>query len=183
MDSTRIVTDPDGNTDIWRATDLEFMDFWERATPLGDLFRLWQAAHGGDGGLPQQPDFDPPAFRTGAPYRPWPAHRLPEVFLADTDPAAPTVFRITAPAAGFRNRSLGGLFRPILRDALFSDLMLCQGLRAPVYQQIYQRVSGDERCYVRLLLPTAADDGNVGRIFGISRPLYAEQELMHWSES
>jgi hypothetical protein len=181
MDSTRIVTDPDGNTDIWRATDLEFLDFWERKTQIGNLFKCWQDARSDDGTPPQAEDVDLAVFRQG-PRRGHPQiNRIPDLFYADADPNAPTDFRITAPSAGLADAPLGSLFRPILRDALFSDLMLCQGLRTPLYQQIYQNVSGDERCYVRLLLPTVDVQGTIRRIYGISRPLYAEQELMHWS--
>jgi hypothetical protein len=181
MDSTRIVTDPDGNTDIWRATDLEFLDFWERTTQLGDLYKRWQDARSEDGALPQAVDGVRAIFEADQRHGRPPTSRLPDLFQATADPNAPTDFRITAPSAGLADAPLNDLFRPILRDALFSDLMLCQGLRTPLYQQIYQNVSGDERCYVRLLLPTADTNGNVGRIFGISRPLYAEQELAHWS--
>lgn len=184
MDSTRIVTSPNGVTDIWRATDLEFLDFWERKTSLGDLYQRWQEARPHDDAMPRAADFGlhdapPPP----APCRPCSSHGLPELFYADADPSAPADFRITAPAAGLTAQRLRALFPPILRDALFADLMLCQGLRKPLYQQIYQKVSGDERCYVRLLLPTVDGEGHIGRIFGASRPLFAEQELVHWSAS
>jgi len=184
MDSTRIVTNPDGMTDIWRATDLEFIDFWERTTTLGDLYHRWQAARRRDGAMPQTADFDPSDIPCTQLQRPFPAPgHLPDLFHADADPAAPADFRVTAPAAGLYSMQLCTLFYPILRNALFSDLMLCQGLRKPLYQQIYQKVSGDERCYVRLLLPTVDGQGHIRRIFGASRPLYAEQELVHWSAS
>jgi len=181
MDSTRIVNSPDGGTDIWRATDLEFLDFWERKTRLGDLFRRWQRARGPDGTVPHTPGFDLSDLRSGCKDRDWPPHCLPKFFRADVDPGAPADFRITAPGAGFEEAPLCTLFRPILRDALFADLLLCHGLREALYQQIYQKISGDEQCYVRLLLPTVDEMGNVHRIYGISRPLYAEQELVHWS--
>jgi hypothetical protein len=184
MDSTRIVTNQDGMTDIWRATDLEFIDFWERVTGLGDLYQRWQAARTRNGTMPRAADFDvsdiPPVRPQGHGGAP---DHLPDIFRADADPATPADFRITAPAAGLRSARLCTLFRPILRNALFSDLMLCQGLRKPLYQQIYQKVSGDERCYVRLLLPTVDGQGQIRRIHGASRPLYAEQELVHWSAS
>jgi len=184
MDSTRIVTNQDGMSDIWRATDLEFIDFWERVTGLGDLYQRWQDARTRGGAMPRSADFDVSGIRLarsqvhgGAP------DHLPDIFHADADPSAPADFRITASAAGLRGARLCTLFYPILRNALFSDLMLCQGLRKPLYQQIYQKVSGDERCYVRLLLPTVDGQGHIRRILGASRPLYAEQELMHWSAS
>jgi hypothetical protein len=182
MDSTRIVTNPDGMTDIWRATDLEFIDFWERATALGDLYHRWHAARRRNGAMPQAADFDLSDIPCAQPRHRAP-ECLPELFHADADPAAPADFRVTAPATGLHSVRLCSLFHPILRNALFSDLMLCQGLRKPLYQQIYQKVSGDERCYVRLLLPTVDGQGHIRRIFGASRPLYAEQELMHWSAS
>jgi len=184
MDSTRIVTNPNGMTDIWRATDLEFIDFWERTTVLGDLYQRWHAVRRQNGAMPQAADFDPAdTLYTHAQGSAPAADHLPDRFHADTDPAAPADFRITALANGLRSVQLCTLFHPILRNALFSDLMLCQGLRKPLYQQIYQKVSGDERCYVRLLLPTVDGHGHIRRIFGASRPLYAEQELVHWSAS
>ena len=183
MDSTRIVTDPDGNTDIWRATDLEFLDFWERTTQLGELFRQWRVTQSDGDAVPRTEDFDRQVSRTEWRNGQCAAHYLPDLFHADAEPSAPADFLITAPSTGVKRKHLSGLFRPILRDALFSDLMLCLGTRAPLYQQIYQKVSGDTRCYVRLLLPTADDQGNIRRIYGISRPLYAEQELVHWSAS
>lgn len=182
MDSTRIVTNPDGMTDIWRATDLEFIDFWERTTTLGDLYQRWQAGRLRDGAMPRTADFETTGIPGTPLHGPAPDH-LPDLFHADADPATPADFRITAPAAGLRDVRLCTLFNPILRNALFSDLMVCQGLRKPLYQQIYQKVSGDERCYVRLLLPTIDGEGKIRRIFGASRPLYAEQELVHWSAS
>ena len=184
MDSTRIVTNPDGMTDIWRATDLEFIDFWERTTTLGDLYHRWHAARRRTGTMPEAIDFEQFDSAWAPPQSPAPAPgHLPDLFHADADPATPADFRVTAPAAGLHDVRLCSLFHPILRNALFSDLMLCQGLRKPLYQQIYQKVSGDERCYVRLLLPTVDGQGHIRRIFGVSRPLYAEQELMHWSAS
>jgi len=184
MDSIRIVTNQNGMTDIWRATDLEFIDFWERATGLGHLYQRWQAARPRDGAMPRTAEFDVsdiPVLQPQDQNRA--ADHLPELFHADADPAAPADFRITAQTARLRRIRLCTLFNPILRNALFSDLMLCQGLRKPLYQQIYQKISGDERCYVRLLLPTVDGQGHIRRIFGASRPLYAEQELMHWSAS
>ena len=90
-------------------------------------------------------------------------------------------FRLTVPGTPVRGQPLDSLFSPILRDALISDLMLCQGSRQPMYQQIYQNVSAFKQCYVRLLLPTVDAQDTVQRIYGVCRPLYAEQELMHWS--
>jgi hypothetical protein len=182
VDTTRIVTNAYGTTDIWRATDLEFLDFWERATKLGDLYRMWQAIRNRRSALPTSEEFSLPIFDMNAPASAeCVPHCLPDLFYADTPRDAPMEVRLTAPGTKVQGRPLDDLFRPILRDALISDLMLCQGSREPMYQQIYQNVSAFERCYVRLLLPTADRRGTVQRIYGVCRPLYAEQELMHWS--
>lgn len=182
MDNTRIVTNALGTTDIWRATDLEFLDFWERTTALGGLYRKWQAIHTTRSALPATDEFDLPIFDVNAPasaeYAPY---CLPDLFYADTPPEAPMEFRLTVPGTPVRGQPLDSLFSPILRDALISDLMLCQGSRQPMYQQIYQNVSAFKQCYVRLLLPTVDAQDTVQRIYGVCRPLYAEQELMHWS--
>jgi hypothetical protein len=191
VDTTRIVTNAYGTTDIWRATDLEFLDFWERATALGRLHQAWQAIRARDAALPATGEFTPPTFDpqvfaavlpAGAPATAGcDPHCLPQLFYADTPPEAPMAVRITVPGTSVQQAPLDGLFSPILQDALISDLLLCRGTREPMYQQIYQKVSAIERCYVRLLLPTADADNRVQRIFGVCRPLYAEQELMHWS--
>lgn len=182
MDTTRIVTNTLGTADIWRATDLEFLDFWERATALGDLYRTWQSIRERRSALPATGDFNLPLFDMAAPgSAECLPHCLPDLFYADLPPDAPMEVRLTVPGTPVREQPLESLFSPILRDALVSDLMLCQGSCEPMYQQIYQNVSAFKQCYVRLLLPTVDARDTVQRIYGVCRPLYAEQELMHWS--
>jgi hypothetical protein len=182
VDTTRIVTNALGTTDIWRATDLEFLGFWERATALGDLYRTWQAMRERRSALPATRDFDLPIFDVNAPSAAESTpYCLPDLFYADMPPEAPMEVRLTVPGTAVRGEPLENLFSPVLRDALISDLMLCQGSREPMYQQIYQNVSAFKRCYVRLLLPTVNERDVVQRVYGVCRPLYAEQELMHWS--
>ena len=182
VDTTRIVSNKDGTTDIWRATDLEFLDFWERSTGLGALYENWRALRRHSPMPPSAEDFNPPMYRAaGCATRGWVAHRVPELFFVDIDPDTPMDFRLSVPGTPMRNRPLRNVFSPILCDALCSDLMLCQGLRQPMYQQIYQKVAGTEACYVRLMLPTLDQLSFVTRIYGICRSLYAEQELTHWN--
>ena len=179
METTRIVNNDSGTADVWRATDLEFLDFWERSTKLGDLFAAWSDLSNAVRSLPVDTTFRT-IFGRNFPTAPIAEDCLPLMFIAEPSPGAALDFLISVPGDGARGRPLHGLFQPILRDTLFTDLMLCHGTREPMYQQIFQRVLGRESSYVRLLLPTAADDGDVAAVYGICRPLYAEQDLTHW---
>ena len=181
METTRIVNNSSGTADVWRATDLEFLDFWERSTKLGGLFLAWSELSNAVRSLPRDAEYR----RVFA--REYPAEtvagdsdRLPEMFIAEPTPGAALEFVISHPNDATGGYPLSILFEPILCDTLFTDLMLCQGTREPMYQQIHQRVQDMERSYVRLLLPTAGGDGDVAAIYGICRPLYAEQELKQW---
>lgn len=181
METTRIVNNSSGTADVWRATDLEFLDFWERSTKLGGLFMAWSELSHAVKSLPRDAEYRRVFVRDcSTETTDDDSDRLPEMFIAEPSPGPALEFAILQPDDATAGRPLSTLFEPILRDTLFTDLMLCQGTREPMYQQIHQRVRDTERSYVRLLLPTAGDDGSVAAIYAICRPLYAEQELKQW---
>ena len=182
MDSTKIVRNPDGSTDIWRASDLglALLPILEHGTRLGHAYRVWRRCVGDTRDmLPRADDFHLRLVEEEAPWIDDPLENmLPNPFIADTAPECPGDFRISVPKANVFQRALRDIAVPLFQRALFSDLVFCKGVQEPLYQQIRQTVLGQDDVYIRILLPTVDEENTVCRIHAVSRPLVTSHALI-----
>lgn len=181
VNSTKVIRNSDGGTDIWRASDLglALLPILEHGTRLGHAYGVWRRCIGDAGdALPRADSFH---LQLAEEEAPWTVESiesiLPNPFVADTAPECPGDFRISVPKANVFQRALRDIAEPLFQRALFSDLVFCKGVQEPLYQQIRQTVLGQDDIYIRILLPTVDEENNVCRIHAVSRPLVAARTL------
>lgn len=175
METSLFVSKEDGTTDAWCWRDLPpaHIGLRERDTPLGRAYALWCNAQETLNNEPfeslhplHNPSDRPPAASN---FR----FSNPDSFYVDVREPNPLDFALIMPDFPSANTKLSHLEPEIIQRVFALEFVFMREEAAPSYQQVYQLIDGVAHVYVRMLLPVAAPDGSVERIYCYQRPLMA----------
>lgn len=144
------------------------VDELEHGTSLGILYRLWRSVRGG--GVPNKDAFSPGTVVTDAN-----SEGLLRISTEASNPMEYTFVASRPEESVAKIRSIGSLATSIPQRELIIDLLYCQHLRAPIFQDINHAISMAEYHYRRLLLPVQNGSGIVSGIFLCYRMLESEE--------
>ena len=140
----------------------------EQSTSLGILYRLWRSVRGG--GVPGKEEFSPGTVVTDAN-----SEGLLRISTEASNPMDYTFVTSQSDDSVVKIRSIGSLGASIPQRELIIDLLYCQHLRAPIFQDINHAISMAEYHYRRLLLPVQNGAGIVSGIFLCYRMLECDE--------
>lgn len=192
MDSTIVLSTPNGEPDIWRWTERSLNALWhtESDSVIGKAFMTWMSARPSDatslaGPLPHRPAFGSrsdgieivgtlPNFDDLYPPPVVDALDIDEdrSFYVDTIADHPGDFVVTMPhRQPIRIRDIPST---LIRRAFVSDFTMRKGHATPCFEQIEHSVGGEKRSYMRLLLPIGDGEGKVTRVYAVCRSLLGD---------
>lgn len=188
MDSTIVLSTPNGEPDIWRWTERSLNELWhtESDTVIGQAFMTWMSARPSDepslvGPFPRRPTFgsESDSIQTVAALSdfddlyPPPAVDALDIddgsFYVDTTADHPDDFVVAMP---YRQPvRIRDITNKLTRRAFVSDFTMRKGHARPCFEQIEHSTNGEKRSYMRILLPIGNSDGNVTRVYAVCRSL------------
>ncbi len=192
MDSTIILSNPDGEPDVWRWTERSLNELWhtESGTLVGKAFMAWMAARTSDAPSPAGPFPLRPALRSSdgrtltvagsvdfhSLYPP-PVLDALDIdddgsFYVETVADHPGDFIVAMPHR--RPVRIRDIRNKLVRRAFVSDFTMRKGQARPCFEQIEHSTGGEKQSYMRILLPIGDSDGNVTRVYVVCRSLSGE---------
>lgn len=189
MDSTIVLSTPNGEPDIWRWTERSLNELWhtESSTLIGKAFMTWMSARTSGasslaGPFPRRPTFGSEigGIHTVASLSDFDALFPPPAvdaldidddgsFYVDTAADHPDDFVVVTPHR--QSVRIRDIPNRLTRRAFVSDFTMRKGHARPCFEQIEHSTNGEKRSYMRILLPIGNSDGNVTRVYAICRSL------------